>query len=1695
MRKLLFILFICLSVKAISQPLNNGWIDYSKTYYKFKIGTTGLYRISQTALGNINLQNTPVEQFQLWRNGVQVPLFTSVATGTLGGSDYLEFWGVKNDGKPDKDLYRDANNQLNDRVSLETDTAAFFLTVNSNPTTSNPNLRFANIANTIPSPQPTPVPYFIHTQNFDFKDNVNPGYAIAVGEYVYSSAYDMGEFCSSSSINSSSPLTIPLSNINASANGPDATIKAAFVATIYGSRSVNVYLDNNNILFDSLSALTPGVASATFPVSSLVRNPTSLTAKLKSSDSYDAAVCNYIQLTYPHTFNFGGQTSFTFTLPDTAGNYIQITNFTAGSVAPVLYDLTNNVRYTADLSIAGILQFQLAISTTSRDFVLVCEDVSLGNIKLIAGLQQRNFINYSLPVNQGNYLIISNKLLGLTSGAVEDYRAYRSINYKPRVYDIDELEDQFAFGIKKHPLSIKNFIRFATNNFSTKPAFLLLIGKGVSYNQYRLNQTSSFADKLNLVPTWGYPASDAMLASTTIDPTPTIGFGRISAVSQAEVYTYLSKVKEYEAQQNVGQTIAERSWMKNVIHITGADDANLYPLLKSYVTAYQNKITAPYFGGLVYNFDKTTTGAVTAVASQQLIDLMNNGVSLLTYFGHGSNILLDYANINDPYAFNNKGKYPMFLTNGCSVGNFFDFDTMRMSVISTFSEKYLFAPNIGAIGVIGNSHFGLTNYLDNYSTGFYNSLSSSGYNTEVSNNMLAGIAALKSVGGFNSYGPRIHAEETVLAGDPAIKIYASAKPDYVVEQKNVVISPSILSVANTEFKVKAYLYNIGRATNDSAVSVQIVRVYPNGKLDTLFNKNIANFYYKDSVILTVPIVGSRDKGTNQIRVTINGNKTIDEITYNNNTVTASFEIFNTGLTPVYPYNYAIVTKPNIQLVASTANPISALTSYVMEMDTTALFNSSLKITKTVSSIGGLITFNPGITLTDSTVYYWRVAQVPTSGAYVYATSSFVYLNGSSSGFNQSHLYQHDESTFSRIYLDSTSRTWKFLPSNVSFEIRSAVFSQIFNEDNFFATVINGKIGPQSACVGHSLIFNVYDPVTLLPLYNQASPSTTDNGHEGGFMKSATFCGNTGREFNFEYQLFDISGRRAAKDFMNWVKQGYVVTARLNYDDPTPFVDVWKADSATDGAANTLYTALKSIGFADVDSFTRARTFVLVYKKESTDFKTQWKMSEGIGDNISLILNIAATDTLGFVTSPLFGPSTNWKQLKWRGNSLETIAGDVVNVNVVGVDDAGNQTQLMSLDNSKQDIDISSIDASKYPYLKLIMRNADSINMTAYQLRYWRLIGDLVPEGALAPNIKLLFADTINKATNKSVDTFQVGEPINVAVAFKNISDVSFADSIKVNVQITDNSNNVTTITVPKLKKLVAGDTAIIYFTIDASNYAGNNTLYVNVNPNNSQPEQFHFNNFLYKSFYVTPDNTNPVLDVTFDGVHIMNNDIVSSKPKIKIKLVENSRYYLLNDTSLVSVKLGYPDGTSRAISFDSDTLRFTPATYSGTENAALVDYAPYLPTDGTYQLLVTGKNRTGNKTSQYKVEFMVKNAAMISNVFNYPNPFTTSTAFVFTLTGSEVPQNMKIEIMTITGKIVKEITKEQLGAIHIGNNITTYKWDGTDMFGAKLGNGVYLYRVVTKLNGSTLEKYSSNSGGTNTDQYFKGGYGKMYLLR
>src|ERR1051325_7595878 len=108
MRKIFTLLLLVAGFAASAQLYNNEWIKYGQTYYKIKIANKdgGLFRIPKSLLDAYGIGNTAVQNFELWRNGEQVPFFPSVSSGALPSNGYLEFWGEANDGKADKALYR-----------------------------------------------------------------------------------------------------------------------------------------------------------------------------------------------------------------------------------------------------------------------------------------------------------------------------------------------------------------------------------------------------------------------------------------------------------------------------------------------------------------------------------------------------------------------------------------------------------------------------------------------------------------------------------------------------------------------------------------------------------------------------------------------------------------------------------------------------------------------------------------------------------------------------------------------------------------------------------------------------------------------------------------------------------------------------------------------------------------------------------------------------------------------------------------------------------------------------------------------------------------------------------------------------------------------------------------------------------------------------------------------------------------------------------------------------------------------------------------------------------------------------------------------------------------------------------------------------------------------------------------------------
>ncbi|MCW3109347.1 MAG: type sorting protein, partial [Segetibacter sp.] len=746
-RRWLFV-FLFISSSAIAQSYHNEWIDYNKTYYKFKVMgfgndnvgapiRNGMVRIPFSTLASTGLSGVSAENFQLWRDGEEVPLYVSKVSGGLSSNDYIEFFGEINNGKLDKELYRNPDYQLNDKWSLQTDTAAYFLTVN----TASANKRIVTANNNTAENTLQADKYFMNTVGRYFRNNLSNGFAASLGKNLYSSSYDKGEGWVSRAVRpvaGCGSATLPQSFVGLYPylQGPLMTLRVNTVGDAQNSRSVRINLDNDSITTFQMDYINYVKDVELIDVNKISSGSCTFYVFNKSPSGCDEMRVAMVELTYPRVFNMGGASVFKFSVDSSSkGRYLAITNFNHAGVPPVLYDLSNNKRYVADISNADTVKIVLDPSTVPYNLVLTTQS---GNYyKAISKIQTRNFINFSNAANQGNYLIISNPLIygSGSNNYVEQYSQYRSSAagglYNAKIIDINELVDQFAWGVKKHPLSIKNFLRYARNTFTDSPKYVFLIGKGVVYNDYRENESNALAEQLNLVPTFGNPASDNLLASADFTAVPAIPIGRLSAVSPQEVGDYLLKVIQHDsAQHNPIQTIDAKGWMKNVIQIAGANDLGLGNQIDGYLEGYKKIIADISFGANVKDFSKSADPAGYPEAVNSFKQIYEHGASLITYFGHSSNTSLDF-NLDNPETYNNPAKYPIFIANGCSAGDHFLFEPNRLNTKSTISEKFILSPQRGAVGYLASTSFGIINYLDSYTLEFYKALGNTKYNQSV----------------------------------------------------------------------------------------------------------------------------------------------------------------------------------------------------------------------------------------------------------------------------------------------------------------------------------------------------------------------------------------------------------------------------------------------------------------------------------------------------------------------------------------------------------------------------------------------------------------------------------------------------------------------------------------------------------------------------------------------------------------------------------------------------------------------------------------------------------------------------------------------------------------------------------------------------------------------------------------------------
>jgi hypothetical protein len=203
------------------------------------------------------------------------------------------------------------------------------------------------------------------------------------------------------------------------------------------------------------------------------------------------------------------------------------------------------------------------------------------------------------------------------------------------------------------------------------------------------------------------------------------------------------------------------------------------------------------------------------------------------------------------------------------------------------------------------------------------------------------------------------------------------------------------------------------------------------------------------------------------------------------------------------------------------------------------------------------------------------------------------------------------------------------------------------------------------------------------------------------------------------------------------------------------------------------------------------------------------------------------------------------------------------------------------------------------------------------------------------------------------------------------------------------------------------------------------------------------------------DNEGPLIELFMNHTEFKSGDVTNSRPVLLAHINDKSginisgtsighdlggildndpqQYYKLNDFFESSVD----DYTSGVITFPLDALE-----------------------PGLHSIFVEAWDVLNNK-GEASIEFIVaeNEEQVLSNIFNYPNPFSAYTTFHFEHTLPDTELEVDISIFDTAGRLLKVISAN---AFTDGHQVSNIKWNGEN--GNTVSNGVYYYTINVRSN-------------------------------
>lgn len=463
---------------------------------------------------------------------------------------------------------------------------------------------------------------------------------------------------------------------------------------------------NNNLVDDFLwDGETEKVVTSTFSASYLDPITNTLTVKeiADQGASFDAVHLNWFDISVNKNFiAYDNELKFSYSK---SGQYkMSMEGFTKGTVN--VFDITDPLS-------PRIMKIKKQ-KTSARKYSALFAD-SISSAKTYLALTKNNFkkplnvssdkySNLAVPGNGADYIIISHSDFIKSAKALANFR--KSDGMTVKTVDVQDVYDEFSYGLFD-PQAIRDFLKFAYENWNPQPLYVLLIGDA-NFDYKDLKETgvkNYLPTKLVHTATLGpTPSDNWFVCADDEDELPDMAIGRIPARTKAEIDNAVKKIIKYETSPSSGD------WNKNIIFAADENDPGAGDFVAT-SNKFASLLTVTYTVSKIYlddYYNSNTKKTDVAAAKKDLIIAMNDGSFMVNYVGHGSADLWasgtgETGSIfsNSAISFlSNSGTLPLILALDCFNGFFASPD------VECLAEKIIVEKNNGAVCFIGPSGTG-----------------------------------------------------------------------------------------------------------------------------------------------------------------------------------------------------------------------------------------------------------------------------------------------------------------------------------------------------------------------------------------------------------------------------------------------------------------------------------------------------------------------------------------------------------------------------------------------------------------------------------------------------------------------------------------------------------------------------------------------------------------------------------------------------------------------------------------------------------------------------------------------------------------------------------------------------------------------------------------------------------------------------